>query len=210
MTENIILPEERRQRITRSGEITRETLETRIFVKMTIEGTGTAVINTPIPFFTHMLKSLARQALFDLTVYAQGDIEVDQHHTVEDIGIVLGQALRLALGTKAGIERLGTAIIPMDEALVRVCMDLSGRGFCRINGSFRRRYCGGFDLDLLPDFFLGFAENAGLSLHMDVIEGRSDHHKVAAAFKAVGRALRWATAKNPQISGVILSTKGAL
>jgi imidazoleglycerol-phosphate dehydratase len=167
-------------------------------------------VRTPIPFFSHMLEAFSKHGLVDLTVDAQGDIDVDQHHTVEDVGIVLGQALRQSLGDKKGIVRYGTAYVPMDEALVSASVDLSGRPFLVFNVPVARTRVSNFDLDLLQEYFRAFAFNAEITLHVTMHYGHNLHHITEAVFKAVGRALADATRLNPRIAGILPSTKGAL
>ena len=195
---------------TRQARVERKTKETEITLHLNIDGTGASKVRTPIPFFSHMLEAFARHGLVDLTVDAQGDIEVDQHHTVEDVGIVLGQALRQSLGDKKGIVRYGTAYVPMDEALVSAAVDLSGRPFLVFNVPVARTRVSNFDLDMLQEFFRAFAFNAEITLHVTMHYGHNLHHIAEAVFKAVGRSLAEATRLNPRITGVLPSTKGAL
>ena len=187
----------------RQARVERKTKETEITLHLNLDGTGASKVQTPIPFFSHMLEAWSKHGLMDLAVDAQGDVEVDQHHTVEDVGIVLGQALRQALGDKRGIVRYGTAYIPMDEALVSSSVDLSGVPVARARVS-------NFDLDLLQEFFRAFAFNAEMTLHVTMHYGHNLHHVTEAVFKAVGRALAEATRLNPRIAGVLPSTKGTL
>jgi imidazoleglycerol-phosphate dehydratase len=194
----------------RQARVERKTKETEITLHLNIDGTGASKVRTPIPFFSHMLDAFARHGLVDLTVDAQGDIEVDQHHTVEDVGIVLGQALRQSLGDKKGIVRYGTAYVPMDEALVSASVDLSGRPFLVFNVPVARTRVSNFDLDLLQEYFRAFAFNAEITLHVTMHYGHNLHHITEAVFKAVGRALADATRLNPRIAGILPSTKGAL
>ncbi len=194
----------------RQARVERKTKETEISLQLNLDGTGASKVHTPIPFFSHMLEAWAKHGLMDLTVEAQGDVEVDQHHTVEDVGIVLGQALRLALGDKKGVVRYGTAFVPMDEALVAASVDLSGRSFLVFGVPVARTRVSNFDLDLLQEFFRAFAFNAELTLHVTMHYGHNLHHITEAVFKAVGRALAEATRINPRIAGVLPSTKGAL
>jgi len=194
----------------RQARIERRTKETEIVLQLNVDGTGSSKIATPIPFFSHMLEAWSKHGLMDLAVEAQGDVEVDQHHTVEDVGIVLGQALRQAIGDKKGITRYGTAFIPMDEALVSASVDLSGRPFLVFSVPVARSRVSNFDLDLLQEFFRAFAFNAEITLHVTMHYGHNLHHITEAVFKAVARALAEATRLNPRIAGVLPSTKGAL
>ena len=194
----------------RMARVERKTKETQVAVQLDIDGTGTAKVATPIPFFSHMLEAWSKHGLMDLAVDAQGDVEVDQHHTVEDVGIVLGQALRQALGDKKGIVRYGLASIPMDEALVSSTVDLSGRPFLVFSVPVTRARVSNFDLDLLQEFFRAFAFNAEMTLHVTMHYGHNLHHITEAVFKAVGRALAEATRLNPRIAGLLPSTKGTL
>jgi imidazoleglycerol-phosphate dehydratase len=194
----------------RQARVERKTKETEITVQLALDGTGASKVATPIPFFSHMLEAWSKHGLLDLAVEAQGDIEVDQHHTVEDVGIVLGQALKQALGDKKGIVRFGTGTIPMDEALVSAAVDLSGRPFLVFNVPVSRSRVSNFDLDLLPEFFRAFAFNAEITLHVTMHYGHNLHHITEAVFKAVGRALAQATRHDPRIAGILPSTKGTL
>jgi len=194
----------------RQARVERKTKETEIALHLNIDGTGASKVQTPIPFFSHMLEAWSKHGLVDLAVEAQGDVEVDQHHTVEDVGIVLGQAIRQALGDKRGIVRFGTAFVPMDETLVSASVDVSGRPFLVFQVPVARARVSNFDLDLLQEFFRAFAFNAELTLHVTMHYGHNLHHITEAVFKAVGRALADATRINPRIAGVLPSTKGAL
>jgi imidazoleglycerol-phosphate dehydratase len=194
----------------RQARIERRTKETEIVLQLNVDGTGSAKVATPIPFFSHMLEAWSKHGLMDLAVEAHGDVEVDQHHTVEDVGIVLGQALREAVGDKKGITRYGTAFIPMDETLVSASVDLSGRPFLVFSVPVARARVSNFDLDLLQEFFRAFAFNAEVTLHVTMHYGHNLHHITEAVFKAVGRALAEATRLNPRIAGVLPSTKGTL
>jgi len=194
----------------RQARVERKTKETEIALQLNLDGTGAAKVQTPIPFFSHMLEAWARHGLMDLAVEAQGDVEVDQHHTVEDVGIVLGQALRQALGDKKGIARYGTAFVPMDEALVSASVDLSGRAYLVFGVPVARTRVSNFELDLLQEFFRAFAFNAEMTLHVTMHYGGNLHHITEAVFKAVGRALAEATRLNPRIAGILPSTKGSL
>ena len=193
----------------RQARVERKTKETEIALQLNLDGTGASKVHTPIPFFSHMLEAWAKHGLMDLAVEATGDVEVDIHHTVEDVGIVLGQALREALGDKKGIVRYGTAFVPMDEALLQASVDLSGRPFLVFNVPVQRTRVSNFDLDLLREFFRAFAFNAELTLHVNMHYGENLHHIAEAVFKAVGRALAEATRLHPRVAGV-LSTKGSL
>lgn len=199
----------RTPRALRHAQITRATKETDISVKLTIDGRGTAAVDTGLPFLNHMLEIFARHGFFDLAVRARGDIEVDQHHTVEDVGLALGQALREALGDKAGIRRFGDAACPLDEALVSAVVDLSGRPFLAYNLKIKQARVGDFDTELVHDFFLALSNQAGMNLHLNQVQGRNPHHIIEAAFKAFARALDQAKQVDPRVHGVP-STKGAL
>ncbi len=198
------------QPMARQARVERKTKETDIVLHLNIDGTGAAKIQTGIPFFGHMLEAWSKHGLVDLTVDAHGDLEVDLHHTVEDVGIVLGKALREALGDRRGIVRFGSAAIPMDEALVSAAVDISGRPFIVFNVPLTRARIADFDLDLLKDFFRAFAFNAELNLHVNLHYGENLHHIAEAVFKAVGRAVAQATRVDPRIAGVVPSTKGSL
>ena len=194
----------------RQARVERKTKETEIALQLNLDGTGAAKVQTPVPFFSHMLEAWAKHGLMDLAVEARGDVEVDQHHTVEDVGIVLGQALRQALGDKKGIARYGTAFVPMDEALVSASVDLSGRAYLVFGVPVARTRVSNFELDLLQEFFRAFAFNAEMTLHVTMHYGGNLHHITEAVFKAVGRALAEATRLNPRIAGILPSTKGSL
>ena len=194
----------------RQARVERKTKETEIGIQLGLDGTGASKVKTPIPFFSHMLEAWSKHGLMDLAVEAQGDVEVDQHHTVEDVGIVLGQALKQALGDKKGIVRFGTGTIPMDEALVSAAVDLSGRPFLVFSVPVTRARVSNFDLDLLQEFFRAFAFNAEITLHVTMHYGHNLHHITEAVFKAVGRALAQATRLDPRIAGILPSTKGTL
>ncbi|HXU90009.1 MAG TPA: imidazoleglycerol-phosphate dehydratase HisB [Methylomirabilota bacterium] len=194
----------------RQARVERKTKETEIAIHLGLDGAGSSKIRTPIPFFSHMLEAWSKHGLMDLAVDAQGDVEVDQHHTVEDVGIVLGQALKQALGDKKGIVRFGTGTIPMDETLVSSAVDLSGRPFLVFSVPVARARVSNFDLDLLPEFFRAFAFNAEITLHVTMHYGHNLHHITEAVFKAVGRALAQATRHDPRITGILPSTKGTL
>jgi imidazoleglycerol-phosphate dehydratase len=194
----------------RRAEIARKTAETEIAVTVALDGTGSADIATGIGFFDHMLDQLARHSLIDMTVRAAGDLHIDDHHTVEDTGIALGQALVRALGDKAGIRRYGSAHLAMDDALVRCALDLSGRPFLICNLPFPTAKVGSFDAELVREFFQALATHGGITLHLDLLHGINSHHIAEAAFKAVAQALRAAVEPDPRRAGAIPSTKGVL
>ena len=194
----------------RSASIKRETVETRIEITLDLAGTGKCDIVTGVPFLEHMLDQVARHGLVDLMIRAEGDLEIDAHHTVEDVGIVLGTAVAEALGDKSGIVRYGHAYVPLDEALSRVVMDFSGRPGLYYRADFSRARIGDFDVDLVREFFQGFANAARATLHVDNLEGRNAHHVAETMFKAFGRALRMAVARDERRAGAIPSTKGVL
>ena len=194
----------------RQARVERKTKETEVAVHLNLDGTGASKVATPIPFFSHMLEAWAKHGLIDLTVEAQGDVDVDIHHTVEDVGIVLGQALRQALADKRGLVRYGAAHVPMDEALVSSVVDVSGRPFLVFNVPVARTRISSFDLDMLQEFFRALAFNAEITLHVTMHYGHNLHHIAEAVFKAVGRALAQATRVDPRIAGVLPSTKGVL
>ena len=194
----------------RSASIARRTTETDITLSLALDGTGQASIATGIGFFDHMLTAFVRHGLFDLTVAATGDLEIDAHHTVEDVGIVLGQAFAQALGEKRGITRFGQALVPMDEALAEAAVDISGRGHLAWSVKFGREQLGGMDTELFEEFFRAFCGNARLALHVTSRAGSNAHHVAESCFKAAARALRVAVAEDPRIAGAIPSTKGAL
>ncbi|HEY7682727.1 MAG TPA: imidazoleglycerol-phosphate dehydratase HisB [Gemmatimonadales bacterium] len=194
----------------RSAEISRKTRETRIRIRVDLDGTGQAQARTGIGFFDHMLEALARHSLLDLELECAGDLHVDGHHTVEDVGIVLGQAIAQALGDRAGIRRFADATVPLDEALVRAVMDVSGRPFLSYNIEIAKwQMLGDYDVFLTPEFFRALVLNAGLTVHLDLVRGENPHHIVEAAFKAFARALDQAIQKDPRVTGVP-STKGVL
>jgi len=195
---------------TRSAKVTRSTNETQITVSVNLDGTGKANLSTGIPFFEHMLDQVARHGLVDLDIQARGDLEIDAHHTVEDIGITLGQAFAEALGDKKGIRRYGHAYVPLDEALSRVVIDFSGRPGLEYDVSYARSRVGEFDVDLLHEFFQGFSNHALTTLHIDTLRGRNAHHVAETIFKAFGRALRMALEPDPRMLDTIPSTKGSL
>ena len=196
--------------MARTAEITRTTSETSITVRLALDGTGQGTITTGIGFLDHMLTALARHALFDLDIHAKGDLHIDFHHTTEDVGIVLGQALAQAVGDKRGIRRYGHAVVPMDEALVDAAVDLSGRPFLAWSATFERDKIGEMDTELFEEFFRALAMNGLMTLHVTQRAGRNAHHVAEACFKAVARALRAATEPDPRAAGAIPSTKGAL
>ena len=193
----------------RTAEVKRDTSETQISVKLNLDGSGAGKLDTGVPFLDHMLDQVARHGVYDLEISAKGDLHIDAHHTVEDIGIALGQAFARALGDKQGIRRYGHAYVPLDEALTRVVIDLSGRPGLEFKIDFVRARIGEFDVDLVHEFFQGFINHAQVTLHIDNLKGDNAHHQAETAFKAFGRALRMATELDPRIKGVP-STKGSL
>jgi len=195
--------------MSRQASITRTTKETDIRLSLNLDGSGKAKLNSSIPFLDHMLEQISRHGLIDLTVEAKGDREIDDHHTVEDIGICLGEALRDALGDKAGVRRYGHAYVPLDEALSRVVLDLSGRPGLEYHIDFPKERVGDFDVDLFKEFFQAISNHGKITLHVDAIRGANNHHIIETVFKAFGRALRMAVEPDPRQSG-IPSTKGAL
>ena len=194
----------------RSAEVKRETAETRVRVKLDLDGTGVARLASGVPFLDHMLDQIARHGMIDLEVEAQGDLHIDAHHTVEDIGITLGQALAKAWGDKKGLTRYGHSYVPLDEALSRVVIDLSGRPGLEFNVDFTRGMIGAFDVDLVSEFFHGLVNHAGMTLHIDNLRGKNAHHQAETIFKAFGRALRMAVTPDPRMAGAMPSTKGTL
>lgn len=196
--------------MARTATVTRNTLETQIDVALNLDGTGKSQFQTGVPFFEHMLDQVARHGLLDLNVVAKGDLHIDAHHTVEDVGITLGQALTQAVGDKKGIRRYGHAYVPLDEALTRVVVDLSGRPGLEYHVTFPRARVGDFDLDLLLEFFRGFVNHAAVTLHIDSLRGTNAHHIAETMFKAFGRALRQAVELDPRQAGMLPSTKGKL
>ncbi|WP_341676122.1 imidazoleglycerol-phosphate dehydratase HisB [Niveibacterium sp. SC-1] len=194
----------------RQVEVTRNTLETQITVRLDLDGTGQSKLSTGIGFFDHMLEQIARHGLFDLDIHAKGDLHIDGHHTVEDVGITLGQAFAKAVGDKKGLTRYGHAYVPLDEALSRVVVDLSGRPGLELHCDFTSGAIGGLDTQLIYEFFQGFTNHAGVTLHIDNLRGRNAHHQSETIFKAFARALRMATTADPRAAGTIPSTKGAL
>jgi len=194
----------------RKSVVSRDTLETRIVVNINLDGTGAATLQTGVGFLDHMLDQVARHGLIDLDIRAEGDRHIDDHHTVEDIGISLGQAFIQALGDKRGIRRYGHAYVPLDEALSRVVVDLSGRPGLEYHVDFTRARIGEFDVDLFREFFQGFVNHAGVTLHIDCLRGINSHHQAETVFKAFGRALRMALEADPRMGDTLPSTKGAL
>ncbi|MDD4880923.1 MAG: imidazoleglycerol-phosphate dehydratase HisB [Gallionellaceae bacterium] len=194
----------------RKSEVSRATLETRITVDIGLDGTGVANLATGIGFLDHMLDQVARHGLIDLAIKAEGDLHIDAHHTVEDVGITLGQAFAKALGDKKGIRRYGHAYVPLDEALSRVVIDLSGRPGLEYHVEFTRAMIGEFDVDLFREFFQGFVNHAGVTLHIDNLRGINAHHQAETVFKAFGRALRMALEADPRLGDQMPSTKGTL
>lgn len=194
----------------RQASVERNTLETQIQVSVNLDGTGVCKLDTGVPFLEHMLDQVARHGLIDLEIKAKGDLHIDAHHTVEDIGITLGQAVSKAIGDKKGIVRYGHAYVPLDEALSRVVIDFSGRPGMEYNVKFERSSIGDFDVDLFHEFFQGFINHANVTLHIDNLSGDNAHHIAETMFKAFGRAVRMAIAADPRMQGVMPSTKGSL
>ena len=194
----------------RKATVERNTLETQITASVNLDGSGAAQFDTGIPFLEHMLDQIARHGLIDLEIKAKGDLHIDDHHTVEDIGITLGQAFAQAVGDKKGIMRYGHAYCPLDEALSRVVIDFSGRPGLTFNVDFTRSMVGGFDVDLFMEFFQGFVNHAQVTLHVDNLRGDNTHHQAETVFKAFGRAIRMALSEDPRMAGVTPSTKGVL
>jgi imidazoleglycerol-phosphate dehydratase len=194
----------------RKGAISRKTKETDIEVSVDLDGTGLAKIATGIGFFDHMLEQLARHSLIDVEIRAKGDLHIDQHHTVEDTGIALGQAVRQALGSMAGIARFADALLPMDETLTRVAVDISGRPFLVFRAQFRQEKIGAFDTELVREFFQAFATHAGMNIHVETLYGENAHHIAESSFKGLARALRAAVAIDARQKNTIPSTKGSL
>lgn len=194
----------------RIAEVERNTLETQIKIKINLDGLGNASFTTGVPFLDHMLDQIARHGLVDMNIEAKGDLAIDAHHTVEDIGITLGQAVAKALGDKKGIVRYGHAYVPLDEALSRVVIDFSGRPGLVYDVKFPRAMIGSFDADLFKEFFQGFVNHAGVTLHIDNLKGVNAHHIAETIFKAMGRAMRMAIAPDPRMAGIMPSTKGSL
>ncbi|MFA5242018.1 MAG: imidazoleglycerol-phosphate dehydratase HisB [Sulfuricella sp.] len=194
----------------RTAQITRNTLETQVSVTLNLDGSGQARLASGVPFLDHMLDQIARHGLMDLDVSAKGDLHIDAHHTVEDIGITFGQAFAQAIGDKKGVRRYGQAYVPLDEALSRVVLDLSGRPGLVFEVEFTRARIGEFDADLVREFFQGFVNHAGVTLHVDCLRGVNAHHQAETVFKAFGRALRMAVEADERMAGVMPSTKGSL
>ena len=194
----------------RQASVTRNTLETQITVSLNLDGSGQSRFQTGLPFLDHMLDQVARHGLIDLDIVANGDLHIDGHHTAEDIGITLGQAFAKAIGDKKGVRRYGHAYVPLDEALSRVVVDLSGRPGLEFNVEFTRAMIGSFDVDLFHEFFQGFVNHAGVTLHIDNLRGTNAHHQAETVFKAFGRALRMAVEPDPRMAGAMPSTKGTL
>ena len=194
----------------RTARVERATRETAIAVSVDLDGGGRAEITTGVPFLDHMLDQVARHAALDLTVKAKGDLHIDAHHTVEDVGITLGQAVKQALGDKAGLTRYGVAYVPLDEALSRVVVDLSGRPGLEYHVPFTRPMIGAFDVDLTHEFFQGFVNHALVTLHIDNLRGQNAHHQAETVFKAFAKALRMAATRDPRAAGAVPSTKGSL
>jgi len=194
----------------REAAIIRKTLETQVSVKLQLDGGGASRLDTGVPFLDHMLDQVARHGVFDLEIEAKGDLHIDAHHTVEDVGITLGQAFAKAVGDKKGVRRYGHAYVPLDEALSRVVVDLSGRPGLIMKIDFVRPRIGEFDVDLIREFFQGFVNHAQVTLHVDNLKGNNAHHQAETAFKAFGRALRMAVELDGRMAGVLPSTKGSL
>ena len=194
----------------RLGTIERDTNETKIYASVAVDGKGRYDVKTPVPFFSCMIESFAKQGLFDIRIKAEGDIEVDQHHTIEDCGIVLGKSFRKALGDKKGINRVGYFVCPMDESLAIFAVDIAGRPYLKFDAKFRRRFCGDLDTDVVEDFFYGFSVGLGANIAIQIPYGRSDHHKIEALFKAFGKAMRMACSRDSKIIEDIPSTKGVI
>jgi len=194
----------------RIASVERNTLETKIRITVNLDGTGKSSFETGVPFLDHMLDQIARHGMIDMDVFCQGDLQIDDHHTVEDIGITLGQAFAQAVGNKKGLYRYGHAYVPLDEALSRVVIDFSGRAGLYYEVEYPRAMIGSFDVDLFREFFQGFVNHAGVSLHIDNLKGRNAHHIAETVFKALGRAMRMAITEDPRMAGIMPSTKGVL
>ena len=194
----------------RKASVARDTLETQVKVAINLDGTGQADFDIGVPFLEHMLDQIARHGLIDMTIKARGDLHIDDHHTVEDVGITLGQAFAKAIGDKKGIRRYGHAYVPLDEALSRVVIDFSGRPGLQMHVPYTRASVGGFDVDLFMEFFQGFVNHAQVTLHIDNLRGVNTHHQIETVFKAFGRALRMAIEEDPRMAGITPSTKGCL
>ena len=196
--------------MTRLAEVVRNTLETQITISINLDGTGVSSFETGVGFLDHMMDQIARHGMMDLHVKAKGDLHIDAHHTVEDIGITLGQAFAKAIGDKKGIRRYGHAYVPLDEALSRVVLDISGRPGLTFDCTFTRGTIGDFDVDLFYEFFQGFVNHANVTLHIDNLKGQNAHHQAETIFKAFGRALRMAMELDSRMAGIMPSTKGSL
>lgn len=194
----------------RTASVKRDTLETQIEVSIDLDGTGVSKLDTGVPFFEHMLDQVARHGMFDITINAKGDLEIDAHHLVEDVGITLGQAFAQAIGDKKGIVRYGHAYVPLDESLSRVVIDLSGRPGMEYHAEYPRARVADFDVDLIHEFFQGFVNHANATLHIDCLRGRNAHHIAETIFKAFGRALRMACSADERMRDIMPSTKGTL
>ncbi len=196
--------------VARKATVTRDTLETQITVSINLDGSGQSRFAIGVPFLEHMLDQIARHGLIDIDIEAKGDLHIDDHHTVEDVGITLGQAFAQAVGDKKGMTRYGHSYVPLDEALSRVCIDFSGRPGLELHVPFTRGRIGNFDVDLFGEFFRGFVNHAKVTLHIDNLRGVNSHHQAETVFKAFGRALRMACELDPRMAGVMPSTKGTL
>jgi|SRR5680860_335339 imidazoleglycerol-phosphate dehydratase len=194
----------------RKARVERNTLETQISVEINLDGTGKSSFETGVPFLDHMMEQISRHGLVDLTIVSKGDLHIDDHHTVEDIGITLGQAFKQAVGDKKGVRRYGHAYVPLDEALSRVVIDLSGRPGLIMEVPYTRSTVGGFDVDLFEEFFRGFINHAMVTMHIDNLRGKNTHHQIETVFKAFGRALRMAIEMDERMAGITPSTKGLL
>jgi imidazoleglycerol-phosphate dehydratase len=194
----------------RKAEVSRNTLETQIVVSINLDGNGTSHLASGLAFLDHMIDQIARHGMMDITIEAKGDLHIDAHHTVEDVGITLGQAFAKAIGDKKGVRRYGHSYVPLDEALSRVVLDLSGRPGLEFGVEFKRARIGDFDVDLFHEFFQGFVNNALVTLHIDNLRGDNAHHQAETIFKAFGRALRMAAELDPRMAGIMPSTKGTL
>ena len=195
---------------TRRADVVRNTKETQITASIDLDGTGQGQLNTGMPFIDHMLDQIVRHGLIDINITCTGDVEIDDHHSAEDCGITLGQAFAQAIGDKKGIRRVGNSYVPLDEALSRVVIDISGRPHLDFNVEFTRSSVGGFDVDLFYEFFQGFVNHANITVHIDNLRGRNTHHQIESIFKAFARALRMATELDPRMTGQMPSTKGSL
>lgn len=194
----------------RTGTFERDTKETTISVNLNLDGTGESRIDTPIKFLNHMFEAFSKHSLIDLEIHADGDMEIDQHHTIEDLGIVLGKAFKQALGDKKGINRAGFFIYPMDEALATVAIDIGGRPYLQFDASFKRRFCGDLDTDLVEHFFEAFSNAMGLNIVIKLDAGENDHHKLEAIFKGLAKSMKMAVEIDPRREDIIPSTKGAI